>query len=74
MFVYPGFEVAPGKNSHGVKSDERGGHLMSPRKETTWHAQETFLWEFRANNENLLVETTHFLLHVRRPIRLEKVL
>jgi hypothetical protein len=34
MLVYMGFEVAPEKNSHGVKSGERGGHPMSPRKET----------------------------------------
>jgi hypothetical protein len=35
MLVYLGFEVTPEKKSHGVKSGERGGHPMSPRKETT---------------------------------------
>jgi hypothetical protein len=69
MMVYLDIEVAPEKKSHGVKSGECGGHLMSLRKET--HAQETFLLDFRANDGlcgllHHLVETTHFLLHVHR--------
>jgi hypothetical protein len=35
MLVYLSFEVTPEKNSYGVKSGERGGHPMSPSKETT---------------------------------------
>jgi hypothetical protein len=35
MLIYLGFEVAPEKKSHGVKSGERGSHPMSPHKETT---------------------------------------
>jgi hypothetical protein len=37
MLVYLGFEAASEKKKlHGVKSGERGGHPMSPRKETTY--------------------------------------
>jgi hypothetical protein len=35
MLLYLGFEITPEKKSHRVKSGDRGGHPMSPRKETT---------------------------------------